>query len=293
MLKIDALYLMLLVEFSLLLLLSAVYFFFKKRKYSMLYQKTLQELAAAKDTIAIPQATKEQPDEKTEEPAEQPKETIGQPEQEPETAEEQPAMEKREEMAAETPQEPHFLDAIDDTADDDTLRGTIKKLRRIINFQKNKMLDFMCFKDIFEGAQKKLGYIQQSNQDLQDRMKLLINTCERKEEIEETVALFENNNSELESYVGILNKENETLAGKFRVLEEELKKLWEEAEYSEGVDESKFQEIMNEKNEIAGKLKEFEEKLKEKSKLVEDMQTQYEDLEKEYMILYQKDLDRN
>gem|GEM_PF-2838474 len=51
MIKIDALYFLLLIQFSVILLVSAVYLFLKNRMYRALNLKTLKELAEAKNTI--------------------------------------------------------------------------------------------------------------------------------------------------------------------------------------------------------------------------------------------------
>ncbi|MBI4620052.1 MAG: hypothetical protein HY739_07815 [Desulfobacterales bacterium] len=51
MIKIDALYFLLLIQFSVILLVSAVYLFLKNRMYRALNLKPLKELAEAKNTI--------------------------------------------------------------------------------------------------------------------------------------------------------------------------------------------------------------------------------------------------
>ncbi|OGW21840.1 MAG: hypothetical protein A2Z82_09515 [Nitrospirae bacterium GWA2_46_11] len=110
--------------------------------------------------------------------------------------------------------------------------------------------------------------------------------------VTEMMETFDGNNKDLESYIEILSKENENLSEKFRAWEDELKKIWEEAEDIEGVsagmDESKYGELMQEREKLRQTLAEFEAKLQEKGKMFDDMQKQYEDMEKEYMILYKQ-----
>ncbi len=261
--NIDALHLLILGEISLILLLSTLYLFSRNRKHKKLYQKTLKELSDMREGMDAFES------QKTEEPLQKQEVQEQQPITEP-FEESQPSMSTEEEV------------------DESSLAGKVNKLQRIINFQKGKILDLMCYKDIFEGAQRKLHVVQDSYHNLKDRFIRLLGESSENKGLAEALEVFENNNNELNSYMEILAKENETLAEKFRAWEEELKKIWEEAEQSEAVDEGKYAEVMGEKTELLEKLKEFEGKLEEKSKLFEDMQKQYEDLEKEYMILYRQ-----
>ncbi len=271
---IDALYLLLLGEVSLILLITAIYFFVRNGKHKRLYQKALKELSDMRSSMerqdireAVPQPVQEVKEVPLKMPEEQP-------------------------TAAEMFEVPQSSAAVDETADESSLVGKINKLQRIINFQKGKIIDLMCYKDILEGAHRKLNIIREEYQGLKDRFVKLLGESAENKGLAETMETFENNNNELSSYIEILAKENETLAEKFRLWEGELKQIWEEAEKSEVIDEGRYDEklgeIMHEKEELTARLKEFEDKLQEKTKVFEDMQKQYEDLEKEYMILYRQ-----
>lgn len=279
---IDALHLLLLGEVSLILLITTMYLFARNRKHKRLYQKALKELSDMRSSMEGQDIQKAEPQpvqEVQEVPPEMP------PKIPPKMPEEQPA-------AAEMFAVPQPPVAVDETADENSLIGKINKLQRIINFQKGKIIDLMCYKDILEGAHRKLNAVQDGYQGLKDRFVKLLGESAESKGLAGAMETFENNNNELSSYLEILRKENESLAEKFRMWEDELKQIWEEAEKSEVIDEGRYDEklgeIMHEKGELTAKLKEFEDKLQEKTKLFEDMQKQYEDLEKEYMILYRQ-----
>ncbi|MCL4457531.1 MAG: hypothetical protein M1147_08400 [Nitrospirae bacterium] len=260
---IDALYFMLLIEFALIMLLLTVYFFSKNRKHAMLYRKTMKELADAKNTAEG--------------------QTGGEPAPLPETA-----AAKQPEEASGEPQPVETAEA----AGESSLAVKVNKMHRIIDSQKGKILDLMCYKDIFDGAQTKLSSIQGGYNNLKSRLVTMFGESPENKGIAEMIESFEGNNKELESYVEILSKENENLNEKFRAWEDELKKIWEEAGDVEGVsagmDEGKYGELMQEREKLRQTLTEFESKLQEKSKMFDDMQKQYEDMEKEYMILYKQ-----
>ncbi len=264
---IDALYLLLLVEFALIMLLLTIYFFSKNRKHAMLYRKTMKELADAKN-IAEGQ-------------------TGGEPAPLPETA----AAKQPEEASGEPQPSAHAVETAE-AAGESSMVVKVDKMHRIIDFQKGKILDLMCYKDIFEGAQTKLSSIQDGYNNLKNRFVTQFGESPENKGIKEMMETFEGNNKELESYVEILSKENENLTGKFQAWEGELKKIWEEAKDVEGVsagmDEGKYGELMQEREKLRQTLTEFESKLQEKSKMFDDMQKQYEDMEKEYMILYKQ-----
>jgi DNA repair exonuclease SbcCD ATPase subunit len=278
---IDALYLLLLCEFSLILLISTIYLFSRNKKHKRLYQKALKELSDIKSQESGVRSQQEGESK-----------AVEFPQVEPQPMQETPSEISEGHLAVETVESPQLSADTTEALDEGSLVGKINKLQRIINFQKGKIIDLMCYKDILEGAQKRLSSIQDSYRNLKDRFVKLFGESPENKGLAEAMETFESNNNELISYIEILGKENESLAEKFRLWEEELKQIWEEAEKSEIIDEGRYDEklgeIMHEKEELAAKLKEFEDKLQEKTKLFEEMQKQYEDLEKEYMILYRQ-----
>lgn len=265
---IDALYLLLLIELALIMLLLTIYFFSKSRKHTMLYRKTLKELVDARNITGgqSPGETALLPEKAVQE---QPEEAL--------SVELQPSS-----QAVETAE----------AAGEDSLAVKVNKMHRIIDFQKGKILDLMCYKDVFDGAQGKLTSVQENFNSLKDRFVTLFGESPENKGLAETLETFESNNNELKSYMEILSKENENLNEKFKAWEGEVKKIWEEAEDIEGVsagmDEGKYGELLQEREKLRLSLTEFEAKLQEKGKLLEDAQKQYEDLEKEYMVLYRE-----
>jgi chromosome segregation ATPase len=267
---VDALYFLLLIEFALIMFIVSVYLFTKNRKHKRLYERASKDLSAARETIKnMEQAAEYFQQEQVQEIIEQQQASI--------TEMQQPVTESRiEEESAET------------AVDEDTLKGKIRKMQRIIDSQKGKMLDLMCYKDIFEGAQKKLLSLSKSFQELQGRFVKLLEQSPDNNAISESLKLLEVSNKELESYIDILNRENDNLSRKFESWEEELKKITEEAEHREYIEEGMQDRIAQEKEEMLAKIKEFDDKLKEKDNQLSNLQKQYEDIEKEYMTLYRQ-----
>jgi hypothetical protein len=285
-LTIDALYFLLLIEFALIIFIVSIYLFAKNRKHKRLYERASKDLSTARETIKnmeqatgadIRQAAEYFQQEGAQAIIEQQKAGIAEMRQfVVESRIEKETEAATEEVAAETAE------------DEDTLKGKVRKMQRIIDSQKGKILELMCYKDIFEGAQKKLLSLSKSFQELRGRFVKLLEQSPDNDAISDSLKLLEVSNKELESYIDILNRENENLSRKFESWEEELKKITEEAEHREYIEEGMLNKIAQEKEEMLAKIKEFEGKLKEKDNQLLDLQKQYEDIEKEYMTLYRQ-----
>lgn len=278
---VDALYFLLLIEFALIMFIVSIYFFTKNRKHKRLYERASKDLSTARETIKnmeqatgadIRQAAEYFQQEQVQEIIEQQQANIT----EIITEMQQPVAESRIEEEAET------------AVDEDTLKGKVRKMQRIIDSQKGKILELMCYKDIFEGAQKKLLSLSKSFQELRGRFVKLLEQSPDNDAISDSLKLLEVSNKELESYIDILNRENDNLSRKFESWEKELKKIMEGAEHREYIEEGMQDRIAQEKEEMLAKIKEFEDKLKEKDNQLLDLQKQYEDIEKEYMTLYRQ-----
>lgn len=177
----------------------------------------------------------------------------------------------------------------------DASPGQVRRLQRMVVFQKKTILDLMCYKDMFESAQKRLTEMQQSSSDLEGMIKSLVETGGPEAgPLAGSLTVLESTSKELSAFITVLDKENEALSEKFRVWESELQSISEELESGgdgsagPGIDEGRYAELMAEKEEMAARLKEVSEQLQEKSTMLNDLQKQYEDLEKEYMILYRQ-----
>ncbi len=291
--QIDALYFMLLVEVSVVLLVLTFYLFSQRRKYKKLYQKSLKDPGNSSDLPVGPPEQQERSSAVLEDVPEPVSEATP---QEQETTE--PALKAPEIM------DPSQIDAAfsmpDEGVDDGTPEGRIKRLQRMVMFQKNTILELMCYKDIFEGAHRKLAALQQTNDELQDKIRGLTESgVVENVGIAEPLSAFESNSHDLEKFIGILDRENAMLSEKFRTWEEEFRRIAEDVGEEDkvpcavesnisGVDEGKYLELTKEKEALLAQVKDFEEKLLEKGSDLEALKLQYEDLEKEYMILYRQ-----
>jgi len=278
---IDALYFLLLVEFALIMFIVSLYFFAKNRKNKRQYEMIAKDLCSARETIKnMEQAASADMQQAAEYFQQKKAQEIIEQQQAGITKRQQPVTESRIEEAKTAEEE--------EEVDEDTLKGKVRKMQRIIDSQKGKILHLMCYKDIFEGAQKKLLSLSKSFQELRSRFVKLLEQSPDNDTINESLKLLEVNNKELGSYIDILNRENDNLSRKFELWEEELKKITEEAEHGKYIEGVMHDRVAQEKEEMLLKIKGFEDKLKEKDNQLSDLQKQYEDIEKEYMILYKQ-----
>lgn len=274
---IDAIYLLLLGEISLILLVTTIYLFIKNRRYRKLYQKAIKELSDIKSQDSEVRSQQESKSK-----------AVEFPQIEPQPDQETPPKITEEQLAAETIETPQASADTAETLDEGSLVVRINQLQDIINFQKGKILDLMCYKDILEQAGQRLSSLYDGYHRLKERFVRLLGESPENRGVLDSLESFEKNNSELKSFIDVLDRENNALTEKFRIMEEELKEIWQKVEQSEAIDEGKYTEIMKEKDELIARLKDIENSLNEKTKLLDDMQKQYEELEKEYMILYRQ-----
>jgi nitrogen fixation-related uncharacterized protein len=270
--KIDPLYFLLLIELAMILFVLALYLFFSSRKHKDLYQKTLRKLNDLKSERST-EAFDVMPSGKASFSENLAEDMMGSPLLHEEVSTQ--SFDDRQAVAGEIEPE----------------QNKVLRLQRMVNFQKSTIVELMCYKDVFEGARKRLTSLQQSNNQLQEKVRALMEGGVDNEVLAEAAAALEANNHEMEKFIAILDKENVTLSEKFQIWEEEFQRIAEDVEKSPESavpDDVKYTEILREKETMVTKVKEFEEKLDEKGKLLSSMQAQYEDLEKEYMILYRQ-----
>lgn len=279
--KIEALYFLLLAEGALILLALTVYFYSQAKKFRKLYQRVVKDIESAK---VAPEPAEDKP--LREEPVEE--KAVEEIKEEP-----QPEPEAAEGMTAQPEEGMHMERQEEGTEveDGDASPLKVKKLQRMLKFQKEIILELMCYKEIFEGAHKKLSALKQTNSELQEKIGELAESGAGKEGFLELQSALENNNLELEKFINILDKENAMLSNKFSEWENEFKRISEDAGDDgnvPGVDEGQYGELVKEKEILVVKVKEYEEKLQESVKQMGGLQSQYEDLEKEYMVLYRQ-----
>jgi len=282
MVKIDPLYFLLLIELALILFVLVVYLFFRNRKHKDLYQKTLRKLNDLKSEISV--ETLDRPASSESAFAE----TLSEPQ--PETLPEN--LMEEEQQPLQDSGVPEFLDAGQPgDKEGGAMPGQVRRLQRMVNSQKSTILELMCYKDVFEGARKRLALLQQENNGLQDKIRDLIKGGAEGEGFAEVVSALEESNREMEKFISIINREDERLTDKFQAWEEDFKRISEDMETGSAaaaIDDSKYAEILEEKEMLTARSKEFQDRLEEKDKSLEAMQAQYEDLEKEYMVLYRQ-----
>jgi len=270
--KIDPLYFLFSVEFALILLVLAICFFFSSRKNKDLYQKTLRKLNDLK--------------------SEGNRETLERP-----FPGEVSFPGNLSENTLE--QQRHVLDTVSMESFEsgqpgagaaETEQGSIGRLRRMVNFQKNIIVELMCYEDVFEGAKKRLSYLQNNNKELRENIRVHVEGGVEGTALEEAVAVLGKNDREMEKFISIIDSENAALSEKYRAWEREFKRIAEDLEeFPEAkAGELKYDELLREKETMVSQIEDFGGKLDEKDKLLSFLQAKYEDLEKEYMLLYRQ-----
>ncbi|MBF0329205.1 MAG: hypothetical protein HQL10_08600 [Nitrospirae bacterium] len=327
--EIDALYFMLVVEAFLIILVAMTLLARKHAKYKALYEKIVsgQEVAVSEYSAPILEKPVSVPEpEKTEaqpvaEPEPEPEPiAVSEPEPEPQPQPEPEPDAISVEPEAEEPKKDEDLDwgdafaeqAATKTADtiniDDIMsqepaseeqpevnEGSDEKqeptagLHKVVKFQKEKIIDLMGYKDLFESAQKKLKSILKNYEDVQERFTTLATWLPDNEELKAATEQVIGNNSDLSGFVNTIEKSTAVLAEKFGSYDEQLNELMQQSDAGvEEVDEGVYKDILKEKEELLAKVKEFEDMLKEKASKVAEVEAQYEDLENEYMTLYRQ-----
>lgn len=280
--NIDPLYFLLLAELALVLLVLLVYFFISNGKNKELYQKTLRKLNDLKSEMS-PESFDRPVSDSDEASFPAPPEDVLERQEPMRAAASSEAVESFESGRPDQPDD-------GGTEEEEAGEGVVRRLQRMVNFQKSTIVELMCYKDVFEGARNRLASLQRSNDELQEKIRGLINGGVESPELEESVTVLEKNNREMEKFISVLDSENARLSEKFQAWEDEFKRIAEDVEESpdSGPDDAKYAEMLNEKEAMVTRIKDFEEKLEEKSQILSSMQAQYEDLEKEYMILYRQ-----
>src|SRR5208283_117539 len=213
MVKIDPLYFLLLIELALILFVLVVYLFFRNRKHKDLYQKTLRKLNDLKSEISV--ETLDRPASSESAFAE----TLSEPQ--PETLPEN--LMEEEQQPLQDSGVPEFLDAGQPgDKEGGAMPGQVRRLQRMVNSQKSTILELMCYKDVFEGARKRLALLQQDNSELQDKIKDFIEGGAEGTGFGEALAALEESNRDLDKYITVLDREDERLTEKFQAWEEEF-----------------------------------------------------------------------
>ena len=230
MIKIDALYLLLLIEAAILLLGTAIALAIRSRNYRRLHSAAALGLDAARKEL--------------------------------------------EELKNRTSEAP-----IDETAQEGTASADRDGLRQAMETMKRMILDMLSCRTIFDTAPARLSAVQTACQQLQKGSP---------RGTAGTAGIPGNDAQEMESNLGTLKAEQETLAIKFRIWEEQFSKL--RGDTSPGPpapgDDLVRALTHHEKDDLEIRLRDAEEKLAAKGRSLDELKTKYESLEKEYLILY-------
>lgn len=187
MLKIDALYLLLLIEAVLLLLGAAVLLFLRSRTWKRLALQgpiPISETGerAGQEDIAAADVQEEAVSAREEEPGDQP--FSGAPAR--------------------------------SSGGEEALRGIVEK-------QRARILELMCYQDLFEGARNRLSALLDRNDSLSAMLGSLQDADDFSLRRDEMLGELQMSSGELASYIEVLGRENEKLAAKFRTWEDELR----------------------------------------------------------------------
>lgn len=251
MIKLDPLLFLFLIEAAGVFCVLAVIFFIRSRRYRKLYDQALSS--------RVPDQLQ---------PSAEPVHVL-EPLPEPPGAEPEPVM-------PEEPSEP--------------VPHNVRKLLEIIDFQKQRIMDLLCMRDMLDDAYKQLEMLRQKNIDLEGRIVSLVEASATPEEFGETSTLIASNNRDLGNYIAILQRNSISLGdkmaeweGQLQVLWEDARKIGEELPVAEAAGASSAELVS-----LREQLQEREDKLARAQEELKKMAEQYEDIEKEYMILYSK-----
>ena len=285
--EIDPLYFLVSLEACLVLFIVTLFLLVQNRKYKKLYRKSLKDRESAQKTlpeeakveVPSPAAVPDEPVEAGEEAA---------PVLEPAAAPEAASWDDVMPVAAGEP-----------SLSESDLPANVRRLQRMVVFQKNTILELMCYKEIFEGTQRRLDALRTTNSGLQEKLMALNDGNVEVLGLSEPLNTLESTNHDVEKFINVLGKENSMLSEKFTAWEEEFRRIAEDLEGGDeapaagagtggGLDEARYTELLQEKEDLERKIGGYEERLKEQTKQLDEIQKQYEDLEKEYMILYRQ-----
>ena len=253
MMKIDPLLFLVLIEAAVVFFGLALIFLFRTVKYRKLYESTRAALDARNAEVPEPAPVPVAP-----EPA--PAETV--------VAEELPS-------------------PVEDVP------ANVRKLLEIIDFQKQKIIELLCMRDMLDDAYRQLDMLRQKNVELESRIVGLVESAAQPEAFSEASSMLQESNQSLGNYLSVLQRNSVSLGEKMVMWEDQLKVLWEDArriadEIPGGEVVMVEGEASAEVSRLTSELENAEAKLKAAQDELASLKTQYEDIEKEYMILYSK-----
>ncbi|KAF0178454.1 MAG: hypothetical protein FD164_2209 [Nitrospirae bacterium] len=171
--------------------------------------------------------------------------------------------------------------------------ANIRKLLEIIDFQKQKILELLCMRDLLDDAYRQLELLRQKNIELEGHIVGFVESSAKPEEFGEASAMLGSSNREFGNVLSVLQRNSDALGEKTATWEDRLKVLWEEArtiaDEIPGADiVASSGDVPEDVSRLTEELQAAEKKLKISLDELGALKAQYEDIEKEYMILYSK-----
>ncbi|MDX9714603.1 MAG: hypothetical protein RBT37_04145 [Dissulfurispiraceae bacterium] len=259
-LEIDAIYFLVFVE--LFVLVSALLLFYFMRTIK------LKKLVAAASAIQ-PEYDSEQIEVLTETQPAEPEAVLTE-------AKEEPEPEPAPVIAEQEPLPEQVKEDVEDVETDE-LPSDASRLRELLVYQKDIIVDLMGYKEILEGANKKLRSIMDLGGDIQEGVMMLLGSLPPSDEQTSTFKKFEQNEKDMDAVVKTIDKQNQALAEKFSDWDEKFKNLLN-GELA----------VPAENKEMPAKISALEADIESKDNEIARLKQQYEGLEAEYLLLYRQ-----
>ncbi|MCE5313134.1 MAG: hypothetical protein LLF86_08300 [Nitrospiraceae bacterium] len=251
--EMDAIYFLVFIECFVVVFALFLFFFMRARKYKKLCSSVQpveqQPVAVPSEEIVV----------EPEAPASEP-EPASVPEPEP--------------IAV---QEPVAAPEPEPVSEQDELPKDVTRLRELVMYQKGMIVELMGYKEILDGANKKLGSIRDTGGDIQEGVMMLLGALPPSEEQTSTFKKFEQSDKDMDVVLKILEKENAAISSRFEEWDEKFKNL---------MSGELATPISN--DESSSRLAAAEAEIVKKDKEIADMKMQYEGLEAEYLQLYRQ-----
>jgi chromosome segregation ATPase len=163
-------------------------------------------------------------------------------------------------------------------------QGEIRRLENEIKQYKEEITGLSGWQEMFNNLQGKFEKVNSVNSKLKAMIDVLVPEAERSREFQEIINEVEQNNNELGTCIGALQKENEALNQQMKTFEKDVSGL--SRKLKDSVKKEEYQSVLNEKQSLERKQERLREELENKTKEYEKLEKNYIYLEKEYNALY-------
>jgi len=164
-------------------------------------------------------------------------------------------------------------------------QGEVLRLRDELQTQASSKTELLEWKEMFNELQGRFEQLRQVNSKLTEALAALTPESERTEEYKRLVAEIEQSNKEIDTCIGTLSKDNESLVEKMASVQNEVKGL--SKKLGETVHKSEYEAVIAEKNRLELQIKSLKKDIEQKDKEYKTLEKNYMWLEKEYNALYE------